>query len=190
MNRISSAGDTGKKCISADRQTVENLRKFFVFLRFRNISQYREVVAALREPVPDPDDNTTLPAYRPLFLQIRRRVILRGFLSFLQYRLGDGPPNPRFQRFHASTAPEIDPLQDAINQYCWQFCEADVCIGIASEDQEFMLTDSCFGTLAEGFDEDPCVKLSNVLILSTDAFLTVNAVICFSLSFLHSPFTF
>jgi hypothetical protein len=152
MNRVCSTGDVGRKSTPADRQAVENLRTFFVFLRFRNSTKYQEIVAALREPAHDPDDDALFSAYQPLFLQIRRRLILGGFLSFLQHRLGEVSGNSRSQGFHAV---KLDPFQEAINQYCWRFCEAEVCIGIASEDQEFMLTDSCFGTLDEGFDEDP-----------------------------------
>lgn len=44
-----------------------------------------------------------------------------------------------------------DPFQEVIDTYLWQFCQgAEVCLGL-SEDQEFILPDSCFGILDEAF---------------------------------------
>lgn len=37
---------------------------------------------------------------------------------------------------------------------CWRFCDAEICIGLASEGQQFVLPDSCFTTLDEEFASD------------------------------------
>ncbi|EDR11378.1 uncharacterized protein LACBIDRAFT_313428 [Laccaria bicolor S238N-H82] len=37
--------------------------------------------------------------------------------------------------------------------YCWCLCKAEVCLGIACKDQEFILADCCFGSLDERIHE-------------------------------------
>jgi hypothetical protein len=39
--------------------------------------------------------------------------------------------------------------------YCWRMCDAELCIRVATDDQEAILSDRCFGSLDEGFDEQP-----------------------------------
>ena len=145
----------GKKSLPFARNDVEILRKYFVFLRFRNSAGYRETVQSLEESFQDdPREGIVYSAYRPLIVQLRFRYILRGFTKFLNHTSADGDSGKRRQE-PPTPGVSIDAFRDAMDLYCWRLCAAELCIGIATEDQEFMLSDSCFGTLDEGFDEDP-----------------------------------
>lgn len=146
----------GKKSLSYNRQTVETLRKYFVFLRFRNSEGYRQTVRSLEQSSQSqPQDGTIYPVFRPLIVQHRLRFILRRFVEFFQHTSSDGI----FTKPHLEqTAPEgapVNSFQDMMDLYCWRMCDAELCIGVATEEQEFMLSDRCFGSLDEGFDEDP-----------------------------------
>jgi hypothetical protein len=141
-----------------DRKSVESLSRYLTFLRFRNSAKYREILQSLEEPTEESHKGIIYPAYGPIMIELRRRVILREFIKFLQYSSDVGgaclPRDPRLERHTSSGAP-FDTFRDAMDSYCWRLCGAEVFIGIASEDQEFIFPDSCFGTLDEGFDEDP-----------------------------------
>jgi len=141
-----------------DRKPIESLSRYLTFLRFRNSAKYREILQSLDDPAEENHRGIIYPVYRPMINELRRRVILREFIKFLQHSSDDGPAyrhrDPRLEH-HPSSGASLDTFRDAMNTYCWRLCGAEVCIGIASEDQEFILPDSCFGTLVEGFDEDP-----------------------------------
>jgi len=146
---------------------VNVLRKFFIFLRYRNCARYSTTVLALRE-IGDLDVGGSLfTAYRPFFHRVRRRVVLGAILAFLQHP--------------STTEPGPAESYQEVQQYCWRLCGSELCIGMASEDQEFILTDACFGTLDEGFSENPCVTHSQSSKLSIIDRFTVTAVIYFSL---------
>ncbi|KAF8130770.1 hypothetical protein EV363DRAFT_1218906 [Boletus edulis] len=40
---------------------------------------------------------------------------------------------------------------------CWRFLEAEICFGVASEEQQFVLPDTCFASLDEDFGSDTWV---------------------------------
>lgn len=148
---------TGKKSLPCDRRTVETLRKYFVFLRFRNSQGYRETVHSLEQESHQnqPQDGNIYPAFRPLIVQHRLRSILRTFVAFLQHMSSDGASlNPCTEQ-PVTQGALVKSFQDMMNLYCWRMCDAELCIGVATDDQEFMLSDRCFGSLDEGFDEQP-----------------------------------
>ncbi|KAF8151656.1 kinase-like domain-containing protein [Crassisporium funariophilum] len=158
LGRTVWSGETyvGKKSLSFDRRAVETLRKYFVFLRFRNSAGYRHTVQSLEESYQSqPRDGLVYPAFRPLIVQVRLRFVLRRFKEFLNHTSSDGISVRSRPEEPAAHGASVDPFQDAMNLYCWRMCEAELCIGVATDDQEFMLSDCCFGTLDEGFDEDP-----------------------------------
>jgi hypothetical protein len=138
-----------------DTKSVESLSRYLTFLRFRNSTKYREILQSLEEPTEEAHQGIIYPAYRPVITELRRRVIIREFIRFLLHTADDSDPClPRDPSPEHHTA-SLDAFRDAMNLYCWRLCDAEVCIGVASEDQEFIFPDSCFGTLDEGFDEDP-----------------------------------
>jgi hypothetical protein len=145
----------GKKSLPFARNDVETLRKYFVFLRFRNSAGYRATVQSLEESYQGhPSEGVIYSAYRPLIVQLRLRYILRGFIKFLNHSSADVDPEKRRQEF-PTPGVSVDAVHDAMDLYCWRLCAAELCIGVATEDQEFILSENCFGTLDEGFDEDP-----------------------------------
>lgn len=145
----------GKKSLPFARNDVETLRKYFVFLRFRNSAGYRATVQSLEESYQGhPSEGVIYSAYRPLIVQLRLRYILRGFIKFLNHSSADIDSERRRQE-PPTPGVSVDAFHDAMNLYCWRLCAAELCIGVATEDQEFMLSENCFGTLDEGFDEDP-----------------------------------
>ena len=151
---------TGKKSLPCDRRTVETLRKYFVFLRFRNSEGYRQTVRSLEASYQSqPQDGNIYPAFRPLIVQNRLRFILKTFVNFFQHMSSGTSAKPNPAKPHPEqTVPEgtlVNAFGDMMNLYCWRMCDAELCIGVATEDQEFMLSDRCFGSLDEGFDEHP-----------------------------------
>ena len=155
----------GKKSLPFSRHDVETVRTYFVFLRFRNSRGYRDIVASLEAYYRSQPGEVVYAAFRPLVGQARLRHVLRGFIRFLTHSSEDaedaedrGAAAWRERDAHPAPAPfSIDAFYEVMETYCWSLCEAEVCIGVATEDQEFMLSDRCFGTLDEGFDEDPYV---------------------------------
>jgi hypothetical protein len=193
LDRTVWSEENTKRSIPFNRRDVETLRKYFVFLRFRNSVAYRQMVVTLEESShEEPKDGQIFNAYRPVIVQLRKRYILRGFIDFLEHSWADGVIRSRSDQ-RLPTGWSVDTFQDVMNLYCWRLCEAEVCVGIASEDQEFMLADCCFGSLDEGFDEDPWVYR---FPQSADGDLTLslhssgNVVISFSPSSQPLLFTF
>lgn len=149
-------GYSGKKSLPFDRRTVETLRKYFVFLRFRNSEGYRATVRSLEQShQSQPQDGNLYPAFRPLIVQHRLRFVFRTVAAFLQHMSTDGTPSKPHTEQAVPEGALDDSFQDMMNLYCWRMCDAELCIGVATDDQEFMLSDRCFGSLDEGFDEDP-----------------------------------
>jgi hypothetical protein len=159
---------------------IMSLTRFFVFLRFRNSRQYRDIVHELQKDsvleVRSGDNSTAnsyitaFPGgrnfskimkeiYIPLVRQVRSRHVLAAFAKFLDDH-APLPSNPEDSssdweplRDELPCPPDVkDPFREVLNTYLWEFCdEAELCLGVAAEDQEFILPDNCFGILDEGF---------------------------------------
>lgn len=109
--------------MQVEQDMLETLRRFFVFLHYRNSAQYSLMLSNLVQAV------------------IRRRHALANIQTFLYYSSNELP---------TSTT-----LTEDVARYCWSFLDAEICLGIASEGQEFILTDDCSGNLDESFRDDP-----------------------------------
>lgn len=112
----------------------EALLRYFVFLRYRNSDAYKETVGRLTRRVVVGE---TVVQARHAWHRVRRRAVLGSFHAFLH---GDGraTQGPRFEGFD-----------------CWRFLGAEMCFGVASEEQQFVLPDTCFASLDEDFGGDP-----------------------------------
>lgn len=143
--------------LSLGRLQVETIRKYLTFIRFRNSAGYSKTVASLRQAEEEtPHDGCVYPAYRPIFVRIRKRYILRQFISFLKHTSADtNAPSMRPESEGLGMDSAFGDFRESMELYCWRLCGAEVCLGIASEDQEYILPDCVFGTLDEGFAEDP-----------------------------------
>ena len=159
MERAYASGTPRRtSSFSFDSKPVDSLSRYFAFLRFRNSAKYRGILESLEEPIEQDHSGSIYPAYRPLIAAVCRRVMLREFIRFLDDPSEDGSPHwrrdPRTEH-HTPSTPSLDAFRDAMEMYCWRLRGAEVCIGIPVEEQEFILPDSCFGTLDEGFDDHP-----------------------------------
>lgn len=117
------------------RHSRDALLRYFVFLRYRNSEKYKETVASLTRRVIT-GSGAVIDA-RHAWHRVRRRATLGSFHAFLQHENTD---KKVFRRFEG-----LD---------CWKFCDAEICIGLATEGQQFVLPDSCFATLDEEFAGD------------------------------------
>lgn len=113
----------------------EALLRYFVFLRYRNSDSYRETVGRLTRRVVVGE---TVVQARHAWHRVRRRAVLGSFHAFLNR---DGSATHTRRRF------------DGFD--CWRFLGAEICFGVASEEQQFVLPDTCFASLDEDFGGDP-----------------------------------
>ncbi|KAG1764885.1 kinase-like domain-containing protein [Suillus placidus] len=118
------------------KHSRDALLRYFVFLRYRNSDKYTKKVASLTTRVIT--GSGAVVNARHAWHRVRRRATLGGFHAFLQHENTD---KRVFRHFEG-----LD---------CWRFCDAEICIGLASEGQQFVLPDSCFATLDEEFAGDP-----------------------------------
>ncbi|OAX38704.1 kinase-like protein [Rhizopogon vinicolor AM-OR11-026] len=117
------------------RHSRDALLRYFVFLRYRNSDKYAETVASLTRRVITGSGAVINAGHA--WHRVRRRATLGSFHAFLQHENTD---KKVFRRFEG-----LD---------CWRFCDAEICIGLATEGQQYVLPDSCFATLDEEFAGD------------------------------------
>ena len=147
MERTFAAGTPSKRTsFCFDKKRLGTLRRFLAFLRFRNSARYGELLFSLNTPIGEKTQGRIFSACLPAINEHRRRYALRAMLAFLEH------PGP------ARISPaghSSDAFLTAMESYCWRLSDAEMCIGIASEGPEFIISDTCFGTLSEGLSEDP-----------------------------------
>jgi hypothetical protein len=84
--------------------------------------------------------------------------MLQMMVAFLQHSPLESPSSPRSVHgdAHCNRGIYLVDFRTAAETYhcCWQLCDAEVCVGIASQDQKFIMSDACF------FAEDPWVRYS------------------------------
>ncbi|KAF5375946.1 hypothetical protein D9615_008211 [Tricholomella constricta] len=152
----SSGKPTKTTSFAFNKKRLANLCRYLVFLRFRNSAKYREILQSLEEPMGEQVQGQILPIYQSALVEHHRRFILRGIIAFLLNISQDSVAlHPWDQPLPRMAAALLVDFRSAMDTYCWRLCDADICIGVAADEQEFILTESCFGTLDEGFEEDP-----------------------------------
>jgi len=146
-------GDDSCRGLQVERRAVNVLRRYFAFLRFRNGRPYKELIHSIRRPA---DDHTSqcgiiYSAYHPMISQLQLRIILRTILAYLT---SDDTVRAGSENQYTSTT-LLRNFQDAMQSYCWSLRGAEVCFGIATDEQEFLLPNTCYGTLVENYTENP-----------------------------------
>ncbi|RXW23396.1 hypothetical protein EST38_g2433 [Candolleomyces aberdarensis] len=157
--------DLQPSTVSLTVNQLAKLRRFLVFIRFRNSAGYASLVRKLFADLEyREEDGNIYPAYRSIIVQMQRRYVLQGFTDFLQ---GHGR---RLDRVHdeadrplASAEPTdkfIEFFHEIMDAYCWRLLDAEVCVGVVADEretgrEEFIISDACYGSLDEGFGEDP-----------------------------------
>ena len=148
-------GDDSRRELQVGRCAVDVLRKYFAFLRFRNCGVYKELIRSIGQPAnhQKSKSGSIFSAYRPLISQLHLRIVLRTILAFLT---SDDTVCPRSgaEYQHTSTT-LLRNFHDAMQSYCWSLRNAEVYFGVATDEQEFLLPDTCYGTLVENYKEKP-----------------------------------
>ncbi|KAF9530687.1 kinase-like domain-containing protein [Crepidotus variabilis] len=142
-----------KNSLVFSRISIEALRKYFVFIRFRNSSGYQETISALEEAYQSqPDAGSVTTAFQHVIVQHRLRFILREITRFLNswFKVDPTTGTPIEE---AVPSAANDKFTEVMDMFCWSMMGAEVSFGIAEDEQEFILSDRCFGTL-EGEPED------------------------------------
>ena len=155
ISGYTSPDDSYKSSLSLSRISAEELRKYFIFLRFRNSGGYQDAVHSLQEAYQDHDKQGNVATFfRPLIARNRLRCILREFIRFLNHR-SDAGPSSNFTQDQGNTA-SMDSFLASMELSCWSLCNAEICFGIARDEQEFFFSERCFGTLDtdDGVDEE------------------------------------
>ncbi|KAF9483626.1 kinase-like protein [Pholiota conissans] len=154
----SRKGSATTNSIPFTRRATETLRKYFLFLRFRNSEGYQKIVESLKEGY---QTNLKLhrkvdfPEFRPIIVQHRLRYIIQGFIGFLSHSTTRVDIKERNRESSGILDQPLDAFRGQMETYCWRLIDSEVCIGIATDDQEFILSDKCYGTLDEGLKENP-----------------------------------
>ncbi|KAK2464977.1 hypothetical protein APHAL10511_003053 [Amanita phalloides] len=143
--------------IQVERCIADTLRRYFAFLRFRNSKVYKEIVHSVRELVDNQTPASRLgkiyPAYRPLISQLHLRIVLRTILAFLTS--GNDKPYIGLGTGTSGSTTLLRRFHEAMEWHCWSLRNAEICFGVATEEQEFLLPDTCYGTLTENYQENP-----------------------------------
>ena len=154
---IQTRGGSDDSCreLQIGRCAVDVLRRYFAFLRFRNCRAYEELIRSIGQPADNrmSKAGSIFSAYRPLISQLHLRIVLRTILAFLT---PDDTVCARsgIEYQHTSTT-LLRNFHDAMQSYCWSLRNAEVCFGVATDEQEFLLPDTCYGTLVEDYKENP-----------------------------------
>jgi len=171
LDQLASTDEPGvyeatTKTVSLKLSQLSKLRRFLIFLRFRNSAGYAAIVRKLHADLEQQKgDGNLYPAYRHIIVQIQRRYVLRAFTDFLQGN------DRRADRRHDDALGEkfVNFFHDIMDTYCWRMLYAEVCVGVVTEEretgrEEYILPESCYGSLEEGYEEDPYVPFQSFSI--------------------------
>lgn len=141
------------------------IRRFLVFLRFRNSAGYASIVRKLSSDLEHrEEDGNIYPAYKTFVVQMQRRYVLRAFIDFLN---GNDRRESQRKYDHVPSAGGqgaddkfVDFFHEVMDCYCWRMLEAEMCFGVVKDEretgrEEYVVSETCYGSLDEGFDEDP-----------------------------------
>lgn len=125
-----------------ERHEIDVLRRFFIFIRYRNSAKYSFMLSKMVQTVTW-ENNSGRGVLLSVWHRIRRQQALSSIYGFLDHASASASAS-------ASTTASED-----INRYCWNMLGAEVSLGVALEGQEFVLTDNCIGSLDACFRDDP-----------------------------------
>ncbi|TCD63007.1 hypothetical protein EIP91_006099 [Steccherinum ochraceum] len=125
-----------RRTVTLDAREEHVLIKYLVFLRFRNSEAYHETVVNLGKKASKDHPWMRLIERGPL----RRRAVLRSICAFLDHEIGEGGGESSAEYFAD------------IEEHCWRPIRegrVELSVGVASEAQEYVTTEMCFGYLDE-----------------------------------------
>ncbi|KDQ49385.1 hypothetical protein JAAARDRAFT_42951 [Jaapia argillacea MUCL 33604] len=116
---------------------LHSLRKYFIFLRYRNSDKYAETFHKLGQKTRAWSGHWV--EYRP-FQRVRRRAILGSFEAFLRHKPG--------------YVPMKEGLYQDVYDSCWSLYHAEICFGKSSDGHQYLLPDKGLGVLGEELDHN------------------------------------
>jgi len=146
---------TNNNCndVHIERCAADRIRRYFLFLRLRNCEAYRVLVRSVRNSVQHRSQGRIVySVYHPLVNQLHLRIILRSILAFLTAT--DNPLAKLNQNYQYSSTSTLRNFREAMDFCCWSLLQAEITFGVAHEEQEFILPETCYGTLIENYKEN------------------------------------
>lgn len=138
-----------RRTVGLDSKSEYTLSKYLIFLRYRNSEQYHDTVARLGSKA-----SLSYPWMRHIPRgPLRRRAVLRSIVAFLDHQR----PEPGLRAVDQRPSQTKPGFFADIEDQCWRPLRegrTEISVGIASEAQEFITTDTWFGNLD---DVDPYV---------------------------------
>ncbi|TFK19230.1 kinase-like protein [Coprinopsis marcescibilis] len=151
----STSASQPHKAMNVSFAWLSQLRRYLIFISFRNSSAYSTLIRKLYSNLPrhsnwtthhHPEVTNLYSAYKPFLIQAKRRYVLNTFINFLE-----GNDN-RFNYNGIGESPDGEftgAVRSIMDSHCWALLDAEICIGVAMEDQEYILPDCCYGNLDE-----------------------------------------
>jgi hypothetical protein len=161
ISDYTSPDDSYKSSLSLSRISAEELRKYFIFLRFRNSGGYQDAIHSLQVAYQDHDNQGNVSTlFRPLIARNRLRRIIREFIRFLDHNSATGVSANNLTQDQGNIV-SMDSFLASMESCCWNLCNAEICFGIAQDEQEFIFSERYFGNLDsdDGVDEKSYVLL-------------------------------
>ncbi|KAI0791212.1 hypothetical protein C8Q75DRAFT_805572 [Abortiporus biennis] len=157
----SSTSSLTKRELTLTKEEEYALRKYLIFMRYRNSESYHETVSMLGKKGSKDHPWVRFIPKGP----VRRRAVLGGLTAFLESQpssssLSDSEPSstpPSLEEEETQGWKQRPRLFADIEEHCWkpmmeEYNESEIMLGISSEAQEFIVTDKWFGNLD---DVDP-----------------------------------
>lgn len=138
--------------VTLPRSGLSQLRRYLVFVRFRNSPGYSTILWRLRAS--EAGATAHASAFKHFLIRMKRRYMLECFADFLR---GD---DRRWSRGHlqelglSSDSKFVGLVRDIMERYCWGLLEAEICLGLTEEEHEFIIPSCCYGILDDGTEEE------------------------------------
>ncbi|KAH6873773.1 TKL/TKL-ccin protein kinase [Coprinopsis sp. MPI-PUGE-AT-0042] len=138
--------------VTLPRSGLSQLRRYLVFIRFRNSPGYSTILWRLRAS--EAGATAHASAFKHFLIRMKRRYMLECFADFLR---GD---DRRWSRGHlqelglSSDSKFVGLVRDVMERYCWGLLESEICLGVTEEEHEFVIPGCCYGILDDGTEEE------------------------------------
>lgn len=140
QNVSATQSRTKTESVTLEGHELDTLRRYFLFIRFRNSAKYISMLSNMVQTITWKNESGH-GVLLSVWHRIRRNRALTSLYMFLQ---------------HSSTKPRPTVVDsEEVHRYCWNLLESEVSLGIASEGQEFILSENCVGDLDASFRDDP-----------------------------------
>ncbi|THH31206.1 hypothetical protein EUX98_g2985 [Antrodiella citrinella] len=157
-----------RRTVEMDARGEHALLKYLVFLRFRNSDAYHETLNLRKKA------SESFPWMRLIPRGFRRRAVLRSICAFLDH---EPVEVGKMEGSISGGGGTAEAFFADIEEHCWRPIRegrSEITVGIASEAQEFVTTERCFGDLDEP-DPDGSYHLFFPITPTTAVYLMTRA---------------